>query len=392
MVTRARQAASVNEPTTSPTSKTKVNILIVDDDATKRFALKTIVAPLDENVIEASSGADALRQLLRNEFAVVLLDVRMPIMDGFETAQLIRQRPRSELTPLIFVTALDQAETDMGRGYNLGAVDFVFAPVVPGIMRAKVTVFVELYRAQQELRRYRTQLETLVEERTIALTAINRELEAFSYAVSHDLRAPLKQFDGLSKTLLENNGKLLDKRTTANLKKMREASERMSSVFDGLQMLFRLSSGEIRREELDVSALSGQLIGELQAASPARKVEVEIAPGVILSGDRRLVRILLANLINNAWKFSGSKKPARISVGSEVVEGETRVFVKDNGVGFDMIDSHRLFGAFQRLHSQSEFAGAGIGLATARRIVNRHGDRIWAEGAVGEGATFYFVL
>ncbi len=390
MVTKMREAAGA---TTMPVKrKTRVGVLIVDDDATKRFALRTILSPLDEDIVEASSGADALRQLLRSEFAVVLLDVRMPIMDGFETAQLIRQRPRSEVTPIIFVTALDQAETDMGRGYNLGAVDFVFAPVVPAIMRAKVGVFVELYRAQQELRRYRTQLETLVEERTIALTAINRELEAFSYAVSHDLRAPLKQFDGLSKTLLENNGKLLDKRTTANLKKMREASERMSSVFDGLQMLFRLSSGEIRREELDVSALSGQLIGELQAASPARKVEVEIAPGVILSGDRRLVRILLANLINNAWKFSGSKKPARISVGSEVVEGETRVFVKDNGVGFDMIDSHRLFGAFQRLHSQSEFAGAGIGLATARRIVNRHGGRIWAEGAVGDGATFYFVI
>src|SRR6266571_6209172 len=197
MVTRARQAASVNEPTTSPTSKTKVNILIVDDDATKRFALKTIVAPLDENVIEASSGADALRQLLRNEFAVVLLDVRMPIMDGFETAQLIRQRPRSELTPIIFVTALDQAETDMGRGYNLGAVDFVFAPVVPAIMRAKVSVFVELYRAQQELRRYRKQLQSLVEERTTALTAINREIESLSRFLAQDVRGPLKTIDGL---------------------------------------------------------------------------------------------------------------------------------------------------------------------------------------------------
>ena len=392
MVTRQRRATAVREASPEVPSKARVNILIVDDDATKRFALRTILAPLDENVIEASSGADALRQLLRDEFAVVLLDVRMPIMDGFETAQLIRQRPRSELTPLIFVTALDQAETDMGRGYNLGAVDFVFAPVVPAIMRAKVSVFVELYRAQRELRRYRTQLETLVEERTIALTAINRELEAFSYAVSHDLRAPLTQFDGLSKTLLANRGKLLDKRTTANLKKMREASERMSSVFDGLQMLFRLSSGEIRREELDVSALSAQIIDELQAASLGRKVEVEIAPGITVSGDRRLVRILLSNLLNNALKFSGTKQPARIAVGSEVVDDETRVFVKDNGVGFDMIDSHRLFGAFQRLHSQSEFAGAGIGLATARRIVNRHGGRIWAEGAVGDGATFYFVI
>jgi len=376
----------------APTARAKVNILVVDDDATKRFALRTVLAPLDENVVEASSGADALRQLLRNEFAVVLLDVRMPIMDGFETAQLIRQRPRSELTPLIFVTALDQAETDMGRGYNLGAVDFVFAPVVPAILRAKVIVFVELYRAQQELRRYRTQLETLVEERTIALTAINRELEAFSYSVSHDLRAPLVAFDGLSQTLMEKYGTALDARATDYLRQMRDASDRMTSVFDGLQMLFRLTSGEMKREEVDISDMAAQVVEEMRTANPDRQVNVDITPGVSASGDRRLVRILLTNLVNNAWKFTSAKETPIIAVGREVVDGESRIFVKDNGVGFDMIDSHRLFGAFQRLHSQSDFPGAGIGLATARRIVNRHGGRIWAEGAVGEGATFYFVL
>ena len=382
MVTRARPAARESEPQPTP-PKAKVNLLVVDDDATKRFALRTILAPLDENIVEASSGADALRQLLRNEFAVVLLDVRMPIMDGFETA---------ELTPLIFVTALDQAETDMGRGYNLGAVDFVFAPVVPAILRAKVSVFVELYRAQQELRRYRTQLETLVEERTIALTAINRELEAFSYSVSHDLRAPLVSFDGLSQKLLDKYGKKLDATATDYLERMREASKRMTSVFDGLQMLFRLTSGEMRREEIDISAMAKGIADEIRAANPKRQVEVEIAPGINAVGDQRLVGILLGNLINNAWKFTDGNDAARIAIGREMVDGEARIFVKDNGVGFDMIDSHRLFGAFQRLHSSSQFPGAGIGLATARRIVNRHGGRIWAEGAVGEGATFYFVL
>lgn len=387
MVTRLRQAA---ETTAGP--RAKVNVLIVDDDATKRFALKTILTPLDENVVEASSGPDALRQLLRHDFAVVLLDVRMPIMDGFETAQLVRQRPRSELTPIIFVTALDQAETDMGRGYDLGAVDFVFAPVVPAILRAKVSVFIELYRAQQELRRYRSQLEVLVEERTTALTAINRELEAFSYSVSNDLRAPLVAFDGLSQALLDDYGGQLDDRARDYLKRMRAASARVTSVFDGLQTLFQLSSGEIRHEDLDLSALAADIVEELRTSDPGRKVQVDITPGMTASGDRRLVRILLGNLIGNAWKFTGPTATPRIDVGREIVDGETRNFVRDNGVGFDMISSHRLFGAFQKLHSQSDFPGSGIGLATARRIVNRHGGRIWAEGAAGEGATFYFVI
>ncbi len=324
----------------------KVEILLVDDDPTKRFTLKTVLAPLGQNVVEASSGTDALRQLLRQDFAVILLDVRMPIMDGFETAKLIRQRPRSELTPIIFVTAFDRAGTDMGRGYELGAVDFVFAPVVPTIMRAKVTVFVELYRAQQELRRYRTQLEQLVQERTTALTAM----------------------------------------------RMRTASKRMTSVFDGLQSLFQLTGGEIHRERVDVSAMAADIVEELRASSPDRKVDIGIAAGLTASADARLARILLANLIGNAWKFTSKSPAAKIEVGREIVDGDTRLFVRDNGVGFDMLYAHKLFGAFQRLHSQSEFPGAGIGLATVRRIVNRHGGRAWADGAVGEGATFYIVL
>lgn len=390
MVTKQRDAQL--QPEWTSQKKPTVNLLVVDDDATKRFAIRTILAPLDEHVVEASSGADALRQLLRDEFAVILLDVRMPIMDGFETAQLIRQRPRSELTPIIFVTALDQAETDMGRGYNLGAVDFIFAPVVPAILRAKVSVFSDLYRAQQELRRYRTQLESLVQERTIALTAINRELEAFSYSVANDLRAPLMSFDAVSRELTEKYGDRLDEKAKDYLERMRKSSERMASVFDGLQMLFRLSSGEIRREQVDVSELASEIVRELKSSHPNRKVEVDIAPGITVSGDRRLIRILLANLIGNAWKFTEGRSPARITVGCEIVDGESRVFVKDNGVGFDMIDAHRLFAAFQRLHSESDFPGAGMGLATVRRIVNRHGGRVWGEGAAGEGATFYFVV
>jgi light-regulated signal transduction histidine kinase (bacteriophytochrome) len=173
---------------------------------------------------------------------------------------------------------------------------------------------------------------------------------------------------------------------------MRRASQTMTSVFDGLQTLFRLTSGEIHRESLDISELAREVAEEIKANHPDQAVEIAIAPGMTASADKRLVQILLANLLSNAWKFTRPKASKKVDVGTEIVDGEARFFVQDNGVGFDMIYAHRLFGAFQRLHSQNEFPGVGIGLATVRRIVNRHGGRIWAEGAVGEGATFYFVL
>ena len=372
-------------------ARSRAGILLVDDDATKLVALRSVLEPLGEDIAEARSGTDALRHLLKKDFAVILLDVRMPIMNGFETAELIRQRPSSELTPIIFVTALDQAETDLARGYELGAVDFVFAPVVPAILRAKVQVFAELYKAQQELRRYRNQLQSLVEERTTALTAINRELEAFNSFMSNDVRAPLLMLETLTKSLLEG-GASMSEVARAQAVRVQQASQQLTSLFDGMQMLFKLTRGELHREDLDITRLSMELVGQLRARDPNRQVDVQIAEDLTLSGDASMVRILLENLIGNAWKFTCNEKAAAIQIGAENVTSESRIFVRDNGVGFDMLYAHKLFGAFQRLHSQSEFAGEGIGLAAAQRIVNRHGGRIWAEGAVGEGAAFYFVL
>jgi len=387
MKTRRAPASPKVASTRPPTS-----ILIVDDDPSKTVALRSVLDPLGENIVEARSGADALRHLLKQDFAVILLDVRMPIMDGFETAELIRQRPASELTPIIFVTALDQAQTDMGRGYELGAVDFVFSPIVPAILRAKVQVFVELDKAQHELRRYRDQLQALVQERTAALTAINRELEGFAYLMSHDLKAPLVTLDSLTRSLGDGGGERLDEATQAQLIRLRQASQQLENLFEGMQTLFQLTRGDIRRETVDVTKIALSAIEELRSKEPGREVEVNVAEGLRVDGDANLVRILLGNLISNAWKFTRSEPLARINVGSETLGDETRIFVRDNGVGFDMIYAHKLFGPFQRLHSQSEFAGEGIGLAAAQRIVNRHGGRIWAEGAVGEGAAFFFVI
>ena len=386
---KTRRAPAAGSATSSRPS---TNILIVDDDDAKTVALRSILEPLGENVVLARSGPDALRHLLKDDFAVILLDVRMPIMSGFETAELIRQRPASELTPIIFVTALDRAETDMDRGYELGAVDFVFSPIVPAILRAKVQVFVELYKAQNELRRYRDQLQTLVQERTAALTAINREIEGFSYLVSHDLKAPVVTLATVTRALADGNAENVDEATRAQIIRLRQASQQLEALFEGMQALFELTRSEIRRESVDVTGAAIEIVKELRSLEPSREVEVRVADGLRVDGDARLVRILLKNLISNAWKFTRNEQRATIKIGSENVGGEDRIFVRDNGVGFDMIYNHKLFGAFQRLHSRSEFTGDGIGLAAAQRIVNRHGGRIWAEGAVGEGAAFYFVI
>lgn len=245
---------------------------------------------------------------------------------------------------------------------------------------------------EEELRRYRSTLEEMVEERTTALTALNKELEAFSYSVSHDLRAPLRTLEAFSQMLLEDQGERLDTEGRDILDRIQKASQRMAELLDALQNLFRLTLGDIRHERVDLSALATEVVAELRAADPGRELTIETAPGLTVRADARLMRILLTNLIGNAWKFTTKEPATVIKVGSETVEGERRFFVRDNGVGFDITKAHNLFGAFQRLEDARDFPGTGIGLATVRRIVNRHGGRIWAEGAVGEGATFYFTL
>lgn len=265
-------------------------------------------------------------------------------------------------------------------------------PDVPATLRAKVQAFVDLYKAQHELRRYRDQLQALVQERTAALTEINRELEGFSYLVSHDLKAPLLAMDTLTRSLADADAEQLAEGTRAQLVRLRQASQQLATLFDGMQTLFQLTGGDIWRQPVDVTKVALDAIEELRSAEPNREVGVDVAEGLGVDGDAKLVRILVGNLISNAWKFTRNEPRARIRVGSESLGDETRIFVRDNGVGFDMIYAHKLFGAFQRLHSQNEFTGQGIGLATAQRIVNRHGGRIWAEGAVGEGAAFFFVI
>lgn len=243
-----------------------------------------------------------------------------------------------------------------------------------------------------EMRRLNEDLERRVAERTRALQTANRELEAFSYSVSHDLRTPLRAINGFSHALEEEYGRLLDENGRNYLGRVRAGSERMAALIDDLLKLAQLSRGEMNIEATDLSVMTHEIAAELQAGEPARQVDWVIARGIVVSGDRGLLRVAMQNLLGNAWKYSSGQERARIEFGRIARDGRPACFVSDNGAGFDMTHAGKLFGAFQRLHSPAEFPGSGIGLATVSRIIRRHGGDVWAESRPGKGATFFFTL
>jgi PAS domain S-box-containing protein len=232
-----------------------------------------------------------------------------------------------------------------------------------------------------------------LQRRVAELAAVNRELEAFSYSVSHDLRAPLRSIDGFSQAILEEYEHKLDDQGQDYLRRVRAAAKRMGELIDDLLNLSRVTRREMRRELVDLSALARAAAAQLERSKLYRPVQFVVAPGLMVSGDPHLLRIVLDNLLGNAWKFTGQTPSPRVEFGAKTLPGGERTFfVSDNGVGFDMAHADKLFGAFQRLHAMHEFPGTGIGLATVQRIITRHGGRVWAEATPGHGATFYFTL
>lgn len=250
----------------------------------------------------------------------------------------------------------------------------------------------ELKRAFKEIRDLNADLEQRVADRTAELEAVNKELESFSYSVSHDLRAPLRHINGFSGALIEDYGDVLDDTGKQYLDQVREASKEMAQLIDDVLQLARVTRTEIVPEVVDLSSLARSIINEFRKADPHRQVSVDIKKKLSARGDKRLLRIMLKNLLSNAWKFTSKTQNAQIVFGGETIDGRPACFVSDNGAGFNMSFADKLFGAFQRLHDTDEFEGTGIGLATVQRIVNRHGGRVWGEGAVGVGAVFYFAL
>jgi signal transduction histidine kinase len=383
----------MSDPAPSPAA---APILVVNDRDDQLLAMSTMLEPLGHQVVTANSGEDALRKLLKREFAVMLLDVNMPGMDGFEIAEAMRSRQRTELTPIIFVTATNHNQLDRMRGYESGAFDYVTVPTDPAILRAKVAAFVRMHAMNAEIRRQADDLARLnleLGEQARRLAALNGELEAFSYSVSHDLRGPLRRIDQFSAVLADEHAAHLPDDARHLIARIRDNTGHMGRLIEDLLTLSHLNRTALSPSVVDVTALAEEILAELRQQQPQRRVEAVVAPGLTVRGDPGLVRVLLENLIGNAWKYTGRREVARIEVGITTHARHPRaLFVRDNGAGFDMAAAGKLFAPFQRLHPAEQFTGSGIGLSIVARIVNRHGGLLWAEAAVDRGATFFVAL
>lgn len=375
---------------------TRPKCLIVDDLDQNIIVLSSLLKELEIEILPAHSGKEALELLLKHEFALSLLDVQMPGMDGFELAEIMRSTEKTKGIPIIFVTAGDTDTKRIFKGYDAGAVDFLQKPLHDKIVRGKIRVFIELYNQkklmEESFKTANEELEKKVQERTHALMEANKEIEAFSYSVSHDLRSPLRSMDGFSNALLKMYDDKLDDRGRNYLNRIRESAQKMGELIDGMLVLSRLGRKEIKRETIDISQLSEKILNNLKEEEPQRQLKISIKPSLVTHADLILAKVVLQNLLANAWKYTSKKEEALIEVGSKLEKDKEIFYIRDNGAGFDMQYSDKLFGAFQRLHNVDEFPGMGIGLATVKRILTRHGGDIWFEGVLNEGATFYFTF
>ena len=408
-------AVRLDSPTEHGPVLERVRVLMVDDRPDNLFATRAVLEDLGEDLVATTSAVEAVDCLLRQDFGLILLDVMMPGMDGFDLALQIRRLRRSRDTPIIFLTAAGSMEK-MSKGYELGAVDYLLKPVAPEVLRAKVAVFIRMARQAGKVKYYTDMLEErngelrevmagqrqaeqeilrlnrALKARVGALSELNAELEAFSFTVSHDLNGPLANITSFSRALRDECGLVLGERGSAYLDRIDSASQRMGQLIRDLLELARSSHCDIKLETVDLSGIAGEIAGGLRAAAPERAVQWEIARGIAARGDLRLLTVALRNLLENAFKYTRRAEAARIEFGVETSTGAPVYFVRDNGIGFKTGDRDKLFQPFQRLSSAHEFEGTGVGLATVNRIVKRLGGRIWAEGAEGSGATFYFEL
>jgi two-component system NtrC family sensor kinase len=404
-VLRSSRAPSAVGTTSSLLGPKK--ILTVDDSLTYLHEVATQLREEGYDVVSARSGEEALELLSVQSVDCILLDLLMPGMSGQETCRRIKGSAAWRDIPLIMHTALEE-QGAMVEGINAGADDYIAKSSDLEVLRARVRAQLRRKQFEDENRCIREQLlqkelevvaansaRELAETRSIFVEELerkNRELETFSYTVSHDLRAPLRSINSFSQILLEDYSEKLDSTGKSHLERVSSSARRMGELIDDLLELSRVARADLSRDRVDLSAIARTILEGFCRNEPDRRVEWNVQHDLVLDVDGRLMKAALENLLGNALKFTAKIATARIEFGAEQRDGGTVYFVRDNGAGFDMKHADKLFSPFKRLHGNDDFPGTGIGLATVHRIVDRHGGRIWAERTVRDGATFYFTV
>ena len=360
-------------------------ILIVDDEAAQMKALCNTLQDHGFDTTGYSSARAALEQIDKGKFELLLTDLMMPEMDGIALLQSALQKD-PDLVGIIMTG--EGTITTAVAAMKSGALDYILKP----FKLSAILPVLERALSVRRLRQENMRLEGQVHERTIELEAANKELEAFSYSVSHDLRAPLRHIMGFAELLNGTGNSSFSEKEKNYLSRITSSAREMGQLIDDLLDFSRMGRAEMRRVKVDLQDLVKNVIQTIEPETAGRHIVWQKNELPEVQGDPVLLRQVFSNLLLNAIKYSGPRDPAKIEIGCKLEPEETVIFVRDNGVGFDMQYADRLFGVFQRLHNKEDFEGTGIGLANVRRIIARHSGRTWAEGKVGEGATFYFSL
>jgi len=406
VLARARELVRARPEPRDGASSTPPTVLAIDDSATYLEALAFQIRNEGYDVVFARSGQEALELLAVQRVEGILLDLVMPGLSGQETCRRIKATPACRDIPLIMLTALEEQEA-MIESINAGADDYITKSADFEVLKARLRAQLRRKHFEDEHRRMREELlhkemeaaegraaRELADIRAALLADLerkNEELESFSYAVAHDLRAPLRAIHGFSQLLVEEHASALDADGKRLLRVVRDNVRQMGRLIDDLLALSRLGRQELERVPVDMAALARSVAEELQRVEPRGTVSVRIGDLPCTSGDRGMLQQVFVNLIGNAFKFSQRVSHPTVEIGC-MERSEPTYFVSDNGAGFDARFADKLFKVFQRLHRAEEFEGTGVGLAIVQRIVQRHGGRVWAEGAVDRGATFYFTL
>ena len=371
-----------------------IKILLVDDRKENLLSLEVILADESYIFVKAESGKDALKILLKEQdFAIILMDVQMPVMDGFETAELIRQSDKLKHVPIIFLTANMNTPDQIFKGYKAGAVDYMLKPLSATILKAKVAVFVDLFRKNNELIIQGEHLKTLNKaliQRSEDLSLINQELERFSYVASHDLQEPLRTIISYIQLLQKKFSHNFDEDAGEFMNFVVEASLRMKSIITDLLEYSRLRSEE-PLQPVDCNIVLKDVLENLTDSIQAKKAKIELDPLPVIHANHLQMALLFQNLLSNAIKFN-EKDPPLIKISSQKIEGHFLFSIEDNGIGIDEKYTSKIFEIFQRLHGREKYQGTGVGLAICKKIVERYGGKIWLSSRLNTGSVFYFTI